>query len=100
MGKSKHLEFNMSRELSSAYRYSVALRRLLGTDMEPLTDDHPLCQWDGPLLPIEPLDREAEHGSERGYQQHRARKEPACEVCVRAHTLYNKQRKDAKKAAC
>ena len=54
---------------------------------EPLTDDHPLCQWDGPLLPLEPLDYEhmIEHGTDRGYQQHRRYKLPVCDDCRAAH---------------
>lgn len=54
---------------------------------EPLTDDHPLCQWDGPLLPLEPLDFEhmIEHGTDRGYQQHRRYKLPVCDDCRAAH---------------
>ena len=54
---------------------------------EPLTDDHPLCQWDGPLLPLEPFDFEhmIEHGTDRGYQQHRRYKLPVCDDCRAAH---------------
>ena len=54
---------------------------------EPLTDEHPLCQWDGPLLPLEPLDYEhmIEHGTDRGYQQHRRYRVPVCDECRAAH---------------
>jgi len=30
-----------------------------------------------------------EHGSERGYQQHRTRHEPACGRCLYAHQIHN-----------
>lgn len=55
--------------------------------MKPLTDDHPLCQWDGPLLPLEPIDLEERivHGTDKGYQQHRRFKVPICDACRLAH---------------
>ena len=39
--------------------------------------------WQPPPPVGHPLPRE--HGSERGYQQHRARKEPFCDPCRLAH---------------
>jgi len=59
------------------------------TGMKPLTDDHPLCQWDGPLLPLEPVDLEDRiaHGTDKGYQQHRRFKVPVCDSCRNAHRL-------------
>ena len=55
--------------------------------LEPLSDDHPLCQWDGPLLPLEPIDHAhmIEHGTDKGYQQHRRYGIPYCEPCREAH---------------
>jgi hypothetical protein len=45
-----------------------------------------------------------EHGTERGYQQHRSRFDlPACTRCITAHTKFDRDRKkvyrDARKAA-
>ena len=56
-------------------------------NFEPLTDDHPLCQWDGPLLPLEPIDHAhiIEHGTDKGYQQHRRLKVAMCDACRTAH---------------
>jgi len=67
------------------------------TDKTPLTDDHPLCQWDGPLLPLEPIDHAhmIEHGTDKGYQQHRRYKLPVCPECQNAHR--DSRRNDRKK---
>ena len=48
-----------------------------------------LCRWDGPLLPLEDLDYDEliEHGTDRGYQQHRRFGVRMCGDCRLAHRL-------------
>ena len=46
-----------------------------------------LDAWNGPLLPWEPIDHQhlIEHGTDKGYQQHRRYGIPYCEPCREAH---------------
>lgn len=56
---------------------------------EPLSDEEvvELMAWDGPLLPLEPIDHAhmIDHGTDKGYQQHRRLKVEMCDACRRAH---------------
>lgn len=58
-------------------------------------DNDLLCEWDGPLLPLEDVDYNdmIEHGTVRGYGQHRRWKVATCESCVAAHSVYNREKK-------
>lgn len=60
-----------------------------------MIDDDPLCEWDGPLLPLEDVDfaEMIDHGTPRGYSQHRRWKIKHCEQCVKAYTAYNREKK-------
>jgi len=86
----------LHKERKKAYRYSLALRHLLGTGLEPLTYDDELCKWDGELLPLEPMDRgymmekDIQHGTTGGYQWHRRQGQTPCDECKAAHTAYNR----------
>lgn len=86
----------LSKERKKAYRYSLALRHLLGTGLEPLTYDDELCKWDGELLPLEPMDRgfnmekEFVHGTTAGYQTHRRRGQVPCDDCRHAQSAFNR----------
>ena len=77
----------MTRLLAEARAHSHGLRAQLQHGLELLTDDHELCQWDGPLLPFEDVDYEAriKHGTEAGYQQHMRWRVPTCGPCQDAH---------------
>jgi len=46
-----------------------------------------ILAWDGPLLPLEPIDHAhlIEHGTDRGYQQHRRYGVDVCDECRAAH---------------
>ena len=99
-------------ELRKARAYSRALRHMaqagLWPGLEPLTFDEEACEWDGPLLPLESIDRtgririktadEIDHGTERGYQQHRRFDGSPCERCAVAHREHNQEQKQARKA--
>lgn len=52
-----------------------------------------LVAWDGPLLPYEPIDyaHMIEHGTDRGYQQHRRYQIPYCDDCREAHRQLRQQ---------
>jgi len=67
------------------------------THLLPLTDDHELCQWDGPLLPLEPIDYDQmiDHGTDRGYQQHRKWNIPYCGDCQQAHRERRRHERNA-----
>lgn len=75
------------RTRKEAVAHSHGLRAQLHHNLELLTDDHPLCQWDGPLLPLEPHDHNhlITHGTDRGYQAHRRHRIPMCDPCRDAH---------------
>lgn len=89
----------LARERKKAYRYSVALRHLLGTGLEPLTYDDDACKWNGELLPLEPVDRgynmekEFVHGTTAGYQTHRRRGQVPCDECREAQSAYNRKKR-------
>jgi len=91
----------LARERKKAYRYSVALRHLLGTGLEPLTYDDEACKWNGELLPLEPVDRgynmekEFVHGTTAGYQTHRRRGQVPCDECREAQSAYNRKKRVA-----
>lgn len=63
---------------------------------EPLSDEEvaELMSWDGPLLPLESVDlaEKIDHGTDRGYQQHRRFGVAMCDDCRRAHR--DSRRKD------
>lgn len=86
----------LKEERRKAIRYSIALRHLLGTGLEPLTYDDELCNWDGELLPLGPMDRgfnmekEFVHGTTAGYQTHRRRGQIPCDECKAAQTAFNR----------
>ena len=46
-----------------------------------------LNNWNGPLLPYEPVDHAhlIDHGTDKGYQQHRRYGIPVCDECREAH---------------
>lgn len=77
----------MKRLLAEGRAHSHGLRAQLKHGLELLTDDHPLCQWDGPLLPFEDVDyqKRINHGTEAGYQQHKRWGIPKCGECQDAH---------------
>lgn len=79
--------------LVEARRYSVALRKLYGTGLKPLTENDPLCQWSGPLLPLERMDYDEriKHGTETGYQQHRYYKIEVCDECLEARRIWKRE---------
>jgi len=95
----------LSKERKKAYRYSLALRHLLGTGLEPLTYDTELCKWDGPLLPLEPMDRgymmekDVVHGTTAGYQYHRRNGQTPCGACKEAQSTYNRENRRRNKKA-
>lgn len=72
---------------AQAIAHSHGLRHQLRHGFDLLTDDHPLCQWDGPLLPLEPHDHNhlIRHGTDAGYQTHRRHRIPMCDPCREAH---------------
>ena len=76
----------------TAIAHSHGLRHQLAHGMELLIDNHPLCHWDGPLLPLEDIDVVIVHGTDRGYQTHRRHRIPMCDDCRTAHT--HTRRKD------
>lgn len=85
----------MRDELARARRYSLALRHLLGTGIEPATYDEHLCDWSGPLLPIEPIDyrnnvKPIAHGTYKGFMQHKTHGTKPCEPCRIAKREYNR----------
>jgi len=69
--------------------------------MELLTDDHELCQWDGPLLPLEDIDknRMIRHGTTGGYRQHYRWNIPTCDPCKRAHADENARYRNTRRKA-
>ena len=72
---------------AQAVAHSHGLRHQLHHGLDLLTDNHPLCHWDGPLLPLEPVDHAhtIRHGTDPGYQAHRRFNIPICEPCRNAH---------------
>lgn len=58
-------EFSLAHEMKRARSYSVALRHLLGTGLEPATYSPELWEWSGPLLPLDGIDRRASTGTQR-----------------------------------
>lgn len=80
-----------------AIAHSHGLRHQLHHGLPLLTDDHPLCQWDGPLLPLEKPDYIARirHGTTAGYAAHYQHNHPMCEPCRQANI--NQQRKRRKR---
>lgn len=67
---------------------------------QQLRDDDPLCEWDGPLLPLEPQDYDEmiDHGTDKGYQQHYRFKVPTCGPCREAHKIDRQNYRARKKA--
>jgi hypothetical protein len=97
--------FNPWIEKAQAIRHSTALRHLWRAgrdDLVPLNEWDELCQWDGPLLPLEPMDRAVGahsydtilHGTDRGYQQHRRLGLPICDDCRLAHRNEGRRRRE------
>lgn len=88
-------------ELRKARAYSHGLRHQLRHGLELLTDDHELCQWDGPLLPLEDIDRDRliRHGTTGGYRQHYRWNIPACDACKRAHADENNRYRATRRKA-
>ena len=86
---SKHPELDMARKQAVAHAHG--LRAQLRHGLELLTDDHPLCQWTGKLLPLEDIDyaENIPHGTNAGWQGHRRTNTPMCDACQRAHREYN-----------
>ena len=86
----------LKEERIKAQRYSIAIRHLLYTGLKPLTYEEHLCDWDGPLLPLEPMDRgfnmekEFVHGTTAGYKTHRRRGQIPCAECKAAQTAANR----------
>ena len=70
---------------------SHGLRAQLRHGLGLLTDDHPLCQWTGKLLPLEDVDyaENIPHGTNNGWQAHRRHRIPMCDPCRLAHAQYN-----------
>ena len=79
----------------AAVRYSRGLRHQLSHGLELLTENDPLCQWDGELLPLEAPDYQdmIAHGTERGYQQHRRHNVPMCQECLQAKAVATRRKK-------
>ena len=86
---------------AEAVAYSHGLRAQLHHGLELLTDDHPLCQWDGPLLPLEPIDRAGtiRHGTTTGWRKHHKYKIPMCEPCAEANRIYRRTQYAQRKAS-
>ena len=86
---SKHPELDMARRQAVAHAHG--LRAQLRHGLELLTDDHPLCQWTGKLLPLEDVDyaEHIPHGTNNGWQAHRRHRIPVCDPCRLAHAQYN-----------
>ena len=86
---SKHPELDMARKQAVAHAHG--LRAQLRHGLELLTDDHPLCQWTGKLLPLEDIDyaEHIPHGTNNGWQAHRRHRIPVCDACRLAHAQYN-----------
>lgn len=85
----------MYHELWKARRLSALLRIVYARQLAPLANDDPLCQWDGPLLPMDTPDYEYTlvHGTERGYQHHRRYNIEICEACRDAHNTVTRASK-------
>lgn len=68
--------------------------------MFTLREDDPLCEWDGELLPLEDVDflERIEHGSARGYNQHRHYGIPQCDECLAARREWKRARRLAAKS--
>ena len=77
---------------AKAVAHSHGLRAQLRHNLGLLTDDHPLCQWDGPLLPLEAIDRAGNirHGTAAGWRKHHHYKVPMCEACAEANREYRR----------
>ena len=93
---SKHPELDMARKQAVAHAHG--LRAQLRHGLELLTDDHPLCQWTGKLLPLEDVDyaEHIPHGTNNGWQAHRRHRIPMCDPCRLAHAQYNADLKHRK----
>ena len=96
----------LQKEQEIAVAHSWGLRHQLHHGLELLTEDHELCQWDGELLPLEPMDkgymmeRDVVHGTTGGYQYHRRKGQNPCDECRAAQTEYNREarrRRNARK---
>lgn len=94
----------MKREQQLAVAHSHGLRHQFLHHLELLTDDHELCQWDGELLPLEPMDkgflmeRDVVHGTTAGYQYHRRKGQTPCDDCRAAQSTYNREKRRKKLA--
>ena len=94
----------LRREQELAVLQSWGLRHQLVHGLELLTEDHELCQWDGELLPLEPMDRgflmerDVVHGTTGGYQYHRRKGQTPCDDCRAAQTAYNREARQRRKA--
>ena len=95
------MSWDFMHELRKARAHSHGLRAQLQHGMELLTDDHELCQWDGPLLPLEDIDknRMIRHGTTGGYRQHYRWNIPACDPCKRAHADENARYRNTRRKA-
>jgi hypothetical protein len=82
---------------AEAVAHSHGLRHQLCHGLELLHDDHELCQWDGPLLPLEPIDKQhlIRHGTDKGYQAHRRHGIPVCDPCREAHRQMRRKDRSA-----
>ena len=76
-----------------AIAHSHGLRHQLRHGLPLLTDDHPLCQWDGQLLPLENIDHKdrIKHGTLAGYAAHYRYQITMCEPC-RLANIANKHK--------
>jgi hypothetical protein len=86
---------------AEAVAHSHGLRAQLHHGLELLTDDHPLCQWNGPLLPLETIDRMTPivHGTSAGWRKHHAYGIPPCADCIAANREYRRTLDARKKAS-
>jgi hypothetical protein len=91
--------FDHAAELARARRLSAGLRHQLRHGLDLLDDNHPLCEWDGPLLPLEPVDLPPiRHGTNNGYQTHLRRGIPPCPACRTAHRHQRRQERTSSAA--
>lgn len=86
---------NLKQWRATALAQSHGLRHQLHHGLELLTDDHELCQWDGPLLPLEKIDVVIKHGTNNGYQTHLRHRIPVCGDCADAHREARRQERAA-----
>lgn len=89
------------RTQAEAVAHSYGLRHQLCHGLELLHDNHELCQWNGPLLPLEAIDRAGtiRHGTPAGWRKHHHYGIPPCAACIEANREYRRTLDARRKAS-